>query len=160
MQVFVLKTLNDSSRPVVLKISRLLLCLLLLSSLPASAKIYKWVDADGNVHYSDKKPAAAGHKGGKVEDISGQLPSANVDASHRSNESLGRVLGQRKQDDAQRQKKRAQQGRQKAKACTEAKRWLARYRSRSYFRYGEDVSEAKRQELVNKAERDVSRHCS
>jgi len=33
--------------------------ILLLITLPASARLYKWVDEEGNVHYSDKLPPSA-----------------------------------------------------------------------------------------------------
>jgi hypothetical protein len=36
--------------------ARLLLVVLLALALPATAQVYKWVDKDGKVHYSDKKP--------------------------------------------------------------------------------------------------------
>lgn len=37
--------------------TRILLALFLIASLSAQAEIYKWVDADGNAHFSDVKPA-------------------------------------------------------------------------------------------------------
>ncbi len=36
-----------------------LLLILALAALPASARLYKWVDEEGNVHYSDKLPPTA-----------------------------------------------------------------------------------------------------
>jgi glutaredoxin len=36
---------------------RLLLLLCLLACVPVAAEIYRWTDADGRVHYSDKPPA-------------------------------------------------------------------------------------------------------
>ena len=35
---------------------RVLTLALLLAALPASAVMYKWVDQDGKVHYSDQPP--------------------------------------------------------------------------------------------------------
>jgi hypothetical protein len=34
----------------------LIIGLLLITSVDAKQKVYKWVDADGNTHYTDKKP--------------------------------------------------------------------------------------------------------
>jgi hypothetical protein len=42
--------------------TRALLAMLLLAAAPAFAQMYKWVDADGNVHYSDQPPPAKGVK--------------------------------------------------------------------------------------------------
>ena len=33
-----------------------------LAAAPAAAELYKWVDADGNIHYSDKPPPATAKK--------------------------------------------------------------------------------------------------
>lgn len=50
-----------------------LLGLLLLCGLPVSAgPVYSWKDADGNVHYSDVPPQAAG--GGEVKEIPVDIP--------------------------------------------------------------------------------------
>jgi hypothetical protein len=41
----------------------LLPLLLLVAALPAQAKMYKWVDAQGNVHYTDTLPPSAASQG-------------------------------------------------------------------------------------------------
>ena len=37
--------------------------LLAVAALPAQAKLYKWVDAQGNVHYTDTLPPASASQG-------------------------------------------------------------------------------------------------
>ena len=39
-----------------------LLVLFALATYPVSAEIYKWIDAEGNVHFSDKQPARTNAK--------------------------------------------------------------------------------------------------
>jgi glutaredoxin len=45
---------------------RFLLALCLLAAAHAGAEIYRWTDADGHIHYSDKPPAGASTKQVKV----------------------------------------------------------------------------------------------
>jgi hypothetical protein len=51
-------------------LDRILVVALLALALPATAQVYKWVDKDGKVHYSDKKPRdpkASGVKDMQIE---------------------------------------------------------------------------------------------
>ncbi|GAA6151042.1 hypothetical protein NBRC116587_04610 [Pseudoteredinibacter isoporae] len=124
----------------------------------AETKLYKWVDANGNVHYSDKKP-----KGQAAEDISDSLPAANIDSSHEKLPSLDSISQRRQQDAERKQKQQAARAQRRQKACREARRNLNRYSSRSYFRYrpeNEKVSEAQRQKMVKDAKARVSALCS
>ncbi|MBB6520565.1 DUF4124 domain-containing protein [Pseudoteredinibacter isoporae] len=135
----------------------LLLCFPLVAAV-AETKLYKWVDANGNVHYSDKKP-----KGQAAEDISDKLPAANIDSSHEKLPSLDNVRQLRQQDAERKQKQQAAQAKRRQKACSNARRNLSRYSSRSYFRYrpeNEKISETQRQEMVKKAKAQVQAHCS
>lgn len=45
---------------------RLVTLVLLLAALPASAVLYKWVDKDGKVHYSDQPPPQSAKKSGVI----------------------------------------------------------------------------------------------
>ena len=49
-----------------------------LFSVSVSAGIYRWVDDEGNVHFSDKAPDTE-----KSEDLTGQLTPINSDSSAR-----------------------------------------------------------------------------
>ena len=55
---------------------RLLTLALLLAALPASAVLYKWVDQDGKVHYSDQPPPDGAKKSGVVSAPARSTPSA------------------------------------------------------------------------------------
>jgi len=47
------------------------LCILVLAS-PADARLYRWVDEDGKVHYSDRVPPQQSKKGHQILDKRGQ----------------------------------------------------------------------------------------
>lgn len=47
------------------------LCILVLAS-PADARLYRWVDEDGKVHYSDRVPPQQSKKGHQILDNQGQ----------------------------------------------------------------------------------------
>lgn len=142
-------------------LTKALLCLLICffgASSFAEKKLYKWVDANGNVHYSDKKP-----KGQTAEDISDKLPAANIDSSHEKLPSLDNVRQLRQRDAERKQQQQAAQAKRRQKACRDARRNLNRYSSRSFFRYrpeNEKVTEAQRQEMVKKAKGRVQALCS
>ena len=51
---------------------RVLLALFLLAPLQPSAQIYRWVDDDGNVHFSDKQPGGA--NGDRTETVELDVP--------------------------------------------------------------------------------------
>ena len=55
---------------------RLLTLALLLAALPASAVMYKWVDQDGKVHYSDQPPPSGAKKSGVMNAPSPGAPAA------------------------------------------------------------------------------------
>jgi Domain of unknown function (DUF4124) len=57
---------------------RLLLLALLLAAPPASAVLYKWVDQDGKVHYSDQPPPGGAKKSGVLKAPAPSTPSAST----------------------------------------------------------------------------------
>jgi hypothetical protein len=93
--------------------SRLLLLALLTLALPATAQVYKWVDKDGNVHYSDKAP-----RDPKIKDVKDmQIESAPTDpttvaadqeALKARGTSVDAEIAARKQSDAEAAAKKAQ----------------------------------------------------
>ncbi|MCV6623673.1 MAG: DUF4124 domain-containing protein [Cellvibrionaceae bacterium] len=133
------------------------LCLLLLA-LDGYAQLYKWVDAEGNVHYSDSKP-----KGQAAEDISAKLPSTNIDSSHKKLQALDVIRQQRLQDQQKKQQQLQSQAKQRQRACSQARSNLSRVRGRSYFRYGDGgqkTSEADRKKMQAQAQARVDRLCN
>lgn len=78
-----------------------LLCLVLLFSLNVSAEVYRWTDADGKVHFGDKKAGAA------AENITDKVKTTNVDTSTGEHQKLESIF--RKENDADREYKLQQQ---------------------------------------------------
>ncbi|WP_299981920.1 DUF4124 domain-containing protein [uncultured Pseudoteredinibacter sp.] len=128
-----------------------------LAALESNAQLYKWVDSEGNTHYSDVKP-----KGQSAEDISAKLPSTNVDSSHEKLQALDVIRQQRLQDQQKKQQQLQNQVKQRQQACSQARRYLSRVRGRSYFRYGDGgqkTSEADRKKMQAQAQARVDRLC-
>lgn len=66
------------------------ICLLLLCSLLAHAEIYKWVDDNGRVHYSDSKPASeSGVQSVEIREIN-SLPGVEISEAPVAAKSNGR----------------------------------------------------------------------
>lgn len=58
------------------RLLRLAACLLSLLSGPAGAEVYRWTDAAGKLHFSDRKPEGTG----QVEAFRGEGPLSIVDS--------------------------------------------------------------------------------
>lgn len=138
------------------------LTLAMLLTLPATAELYRWTDADGRTHYSDRKPVAEGDE--EVEAIEDQLTPVNIDESHRDRQALNRIFSE---EDEQPQQQDQQQQRQKQQAreqqCREARRYLRDISGRVAFldEDGNDmkISERERQERQAEMERLIEQYC-
>jgi hypothetical protein len=86
------------------------------------AEVYRWTDADGKVHYGDKKPKVA------AEDITEKVKQVNVDTSTAERQKLETIF--RKENDADREYKK-----QQAKPDVELLAWCEETR-----RYLKDIS--------------------
>jgi hypothetical protein len=113
---------------------RLVTLALLLAALPASAVLYKWVDKDGKVHYSDQPPPESVKQSGVVNtpaprasspapsDGASQAPKAPKSAAEQEMEFRKRRL-EAAEADAKRQQE-AQAAEEKHRNCTLAKNRL------------------------------------
>jgi len=115
---------------------RLVILALLLAALPASAVLYKWVDKDGKVHYSDQPPPEGARQSGVVNapapgtsppapsgDAASQAPRGPKSAAELEMEFRKRRL-EAAEADAKRQQE-AQAAEEKQRNCTHAKNRLA-----------------------------------
>lgn len=139
---------------------RILLCLLLLPGL-AAADIYRWTDANGQVHFG-QRPAAAGAE--KVE-VKPQLVERDPLASERQART-NRFYDARREEQAQASSVAAERQAERATECRELRSQLASIpEGRRYYRseadgqrsyYTDDQLDTARQQLRNR----VSERCS
>jgi len=138
---------------------------LAVTSAVAAPEIYKWVDADGNVHYGDRPPATG------VDSRTLSLPPAPA----REPDQARRDLKQRRLLDAfeaernQRDQAKAEAAaarRERARDCENARRELARF-ERANIVYTNDTSGARiymsdeeRLQAAANARAWIGKHCS
>jgi Skp family chaperone for outer membrane proteins len=98
-----------------------------LTAAPASAVMYKWVDANGRITYSDQPPTG----NMKIEVVNGAPPAANTDAVREmanQEAELKKRLAQRADEQKNAAKSRADTV-AKQQACTEARSQVRVYDS-------------------------------
>ncbi|HHL31326.1 MAG TPA: DUF4124 domain-containing protein [Oceanospirillales bacterium] len=119
-----------------MKHTSLLLALLLGTQVVAKQTFYKWTDADGNIHYSEKKPdnnnSAEINVNTKQADISN-----NYDQSQRQmdadNEQQGTVDARIK-DYYKRKEKRKTAASASRQKCVKAQKILAKFKKQTRYR--------------------------
>ncbi len=134
---------------------------ILIITTPASARVYKWVDEDGNVQFSQNPPP--GVESDVVE------PKYSKGSTQAQQDLQDRVEGFRKRAD-QRQKnadEKQQQAEEKAakkQRCDNARRRLASYSRPRVNKVSEDgqrvrIGEEQRQAELAKAREYLAEHC-
>jgi hypothetical protein len=95
-----------------------LVLLVALCAAPADAQVYRWVDKDGKVHYSDKKPKDAAAKELAIQSQASDPAAAEKAMAElkAQNEGLDEADAQRKQDAA----RQAQAKQQREAQCKSA----------------------------------------
>lgn len=144
---------------------RLLAILLLIWSTSAVSGIYKWIDANGQVHYSDKKLPQT-----NVTEVK-QAPKLSEQEYAHSQEKLSDLkqqLEQSKKDKIQKQEKEKQESAklesQKIK-CLEVSNELEhiKYARGVYYKDANNnkvyVDEKKRQDVINRYQKQYNQHC-
>lgn len=137
----------------------LLLCLIPLSQ----AAIYRWVDENGKVHFSDKQP----ENNATAQDISGELRPLNNDSSTTETEKLKAVFqGETPEEKAFNSRQQLEHEKQrllKQQACQKARNQLSIMRGRVAFEDAEGheiiISEEERQQQAKRLERQVELRC-
>ena len=118
----------------------LLVLTLLALNLPIHAELYKWTDADGNTHFSDKKPADAKTNAVRIE----APKTTDGKNKHSSSEDpVGKVMQQAEHLDQQKEK-REEDERLKANRqrwCNDARDNLQYYMNRRPFTYDQGTGE-------------------
>ncbi len=128
---------------------RIVLLALLLLAAPAQAQLYKWVDANGRVQYSDRKPP----DGKQSQEVRGSVSSVGSQSGGAAE--LDKEFQKRRQEQAESQQKQQQaasEQKQKAQSCEDARRNLAaldsgqriaRYDAQGERQYLEDADRAR-----------------
>jgi hypothetical protein len=127
------------------------------------AEIYRWVDKDGKVHFTDRKPAP------EAENITKEVKSHNIDTS--SNE-LNKIVAMRDRDERERREQtiREQQGlqpeldKQRQAYCERQKERLRKISGYVVFTDDEGkvvkVTEQQRQQKVAEQKQIIKDTCS
>ncbi|MFP5429587.1 MAG: DUF4124 domain-containing protein [Gammaproteobacteria bacterium] len=111
---------------------RIIVLALWLAALPAQAELYKWTDAQGRVHFTDRKPA----EGGKVETLktpqlttpggreaeSASLPSAVGQKSLLDRQKrMADILAQEREQEEAAQARKKKEDAERLRKCHEAR---------------------------------------
>jgi hypothetical protein len=140
---------------------RLVLLALAFLAAPAQAQLYKWVDANGRVQYSDRKPTDARNTVSSV----GSQPSV---AGGKSAAELDRDFQKRRQEQAEAQQKQQQaaaEQKHNSEACDAARRNLAALNSGQriarFNQQGEKsyMDDAQRAQELERTQRQVEASC-
>jgi len=133
--------------------------LALVAATAAADGLYRWVDADGQVHYSDQPPPQ-----GSAENVAGALRpinSADATQTHVAHQSQRDTVEQ--QYAARKQQQAAQYRRQMANACNSARRDLQLLQGRVAFvdENGAEVriTERERQQRAAALQRRIAEVC-
>jgi len=136
---------------------KLLFSIVMLTSLHSPAEVYRWTDANGKVHFGDKKPKVA------AENITEQVKTTNVDTSTSEHQKLETLF--RKENDADRayQQQLAKPDPQLDQRCIEAKNYLNTINGRVQFLDDQGkpvhVTEAERKERAAKMQNIIKENC-
>ncbi len=144
---------------------RLLLIFIIATAAPAYAGVYKWVDEQGKVHFSDR-PASAQARQLKLKKSPQQSTSAVPNAAQRQitqQRMLDMYQQEREKREAARKKKKAD-AKKLAQRCANARDRLRRYEgSRLYENLpnGERryFSEAEREKTISNLKGNIKRYC-
>lgn len=139
----------------------LFVCLVLCIPLSPAATMYKWVDENGNVHYSEQPPPK-----GKVEVI--KPAPVNVVGKEGAGDTTkklqekNKAIDEARQKTREEQKKKADEQARYAKNCEIARNNLATYERTKRIRKGDEVvrlSDEEWQQKVDEAKEQVKKFC-
>ena len=125
-----------------------------------AAEVFRWVDSEGNVHFSDQPPPSSNPK--KIN-----LNAVNTDDSRESREKLNQVFAgetqAEKQQRLQQQALNKQRQAEQDKHCTKAKKELDKIQGPVTFVDNQgnpvEVSERERQRRAAQFAREVQKYC-
>ncbi len=114
---------------------------LLLGSLPAMAgELYRWIDATGRTHFSDRPPSAEARQVERGQLLQGTAPGPETGSLQSRQQRQRRLLNamQEEREAKRRRKERRQQEEaRRERRCSNARSRLASYRSSAIYRTDE-----------------------
>lgn len=105
------------------------LFIFIVSSSAFSTGVYKWKDADGNIHYGDRPTNTAE----KMKVRSGHTPDKHLGERMQRRDRLLSVLNEEREAKKSEKILLAQQKAHQEKKCSEAKKNLSKYKSAGYL---------------------------
>lgn len=132
-------------------------------TLPVQAEVYQWRDAEGKVHFTDKKPK----KATRSKDITHTLERTNVDESAEQRAALKKVFVKETVEERQLKEQKARQAtaaqQRQSNWCERMKKNLEVIRGKVIFPDGkggyESVPEAERLRRETEARKQVDKYC-
>ena len=134
---------------------------ILLAAAASAGELYRWVDAEGKVHFGDRPPLEA-----EAEDIGDDLrPINSADATRPQQFTRsGQQASAQQQYEARQRNQQQQQRRQLERACQRAQRSLRMLQGRVTFvdENGKSVkiTERERQQRAARLQREIAQVCS
>jgi len=155
---------------------KILLAFIILNPLAATAGVYKWTDAQGNVHYGSERPADAETKRLNIDDGAQYNPYADPgeEAAKREEAQKAKALAREKAKEEGKKeaeaippvaKKPEIPKKEKKRRCQQARDTLKTIQERARFRElnakGEfvTVTEKQRQKRMALERKDISKYC-
>jgi hypothetical protein len=137
----------------------------MLAAPSVAADLYKWVDADGKVHYSDQPPPPTARSQARVPDA---LPPSDPDAARRLAEKQAelRKAAEAQADQDRKSADEASAAKQKQSSCAQARGRLQALRDGSpAYRYNEKgeqemLDDSARRQALRDAEQAIANNCS
>ncbi len=131
--------------------------LALILCLPIHAEVYRWTDANGKVHFGDKKPAEA------AENITEKVKTTNLDTSASEHQKLETLFRKENEADREYQRQQAKPDPELLQRCAEAKNYLSRISGRVQFldEQGKpvNISEAERNQHAQQMQQLIKENC-
>lgn len=147
-------------------VSKLLVFVLLAVSLNSTAEIYRWVDKDGKVHFTDRKSSP------EAENITEEVKTQNIDTSSGEIQKIAAMREQEekaRQEQLQQEQRRQQEYKEKLAElnqsnCEEARKKLKGISGYVVFtdaqRRSVNVTEKERQQMVAELKQAIQTYCS
>lgn len=133
------------------------LSLNMLISVEVHAEAFRWTDANGKMHFGDKKPGAT------AENITEKVKQTNVDTSTSEHQKLETIFRKENSADREYQQQQQKPDPELLKRCAEAKDYLNKISGRVQFLdekgQPKHISEAERKQRADEMQKIIKENC-